>query len=46
MYSKHTQNIAEFIECIDKHEFYDAHEKLEELWFTRRFEDNNEIKLL
>jgi hypothetical protein len=38
--------IDEFQACLREERFYDAHEVLEELWFPRRFEDNNEIKLL
>lgn len=33
-------------ECSIKEErYYDAHEDLERLWFPRRFEDNNEVRL-
>jgi hypothetical protein len=35
-----------FLNCLNKKEFYDAHEALETIWFDRRFENNNEIKLL
>lgn len=35
-----------FILCLDEQRFYDAHEALEEIWFPRRFEDSNEVKLL
>jgi hypothetical protein len=38
--------ITEFQRCLDERRFYDAHEALEELWFPRRFEQNDEIKLL
>jgi len=40
------KRIAEFKLCIKESRFYDAHEVLEELWFPRRFEDDNEVKLL
>ena len=40
---KYLQN---FIRCLDEQRFYDAHEVLEELWFVRRFENSNEVKLL
>jgi len=43
---KHTQALQEFEICLYEKRFYDAHEALEEIWFPRRFEDNNEIKLL
>jgi len=38
--------INEFILCLNEERFYDAHEALEEIWFPRRFEDDNEMKLL
>jgi len=38
--------IDEFISCINETRYYDAHEKLEKIWFPRRFEDNKEIKLI
>jgi len=40
------KKIEQFKLCINEERFYDAHEALEELWFPRRFEDNNEVKLL
>lgn len=38
--------LDEFIKCLDEQEYFEAHEILEEVWFPRRFENNNEIKLL
>jgi len=38
--------INDFINCINETRYYDAHEKLEEIWFPRRFEDDKEIKLI
>jgi hypothetical protein len=38
--------IDNFMACLEEERFYDAHEALEEVWFPRRFEDSNEIKLL
>ena len=38
--------INNFILCIEEERFYDAHEVLEEVWFPRRFETDNEVKLL
>ncbi|MDD2358490.1 MAG: DUF309 domain-containing protein [Thiovulaceae bacterium] len=38
--------LDEFLICLEEERFYDAHEALEHIWFPRRFEDNNEIKLL
>ncbi|MEA3228789.1 MAG: DUF309 domain-containing protein, partial [Campylobacterota bacterium] len=32
--------------CLDENRFYDAHEMIEELWFPRRFEDDDEMNLL
>lgn len=39
------KKIDEFIQCIDAHKFYEAHEVLEELWFPKRFEKTPEIEL-
>lgn len=41
-----TKKLEEFHLCLDKQRFYDAHEALEEVWFPRRFEDSNEMRLL
>lgn len=38
--------IEAFKRCLREERFYDAHEALEALWFPRRFEDANEVKLL
>ena len=46
MQSRHATLIAEYVLCIDEKRYYDAHEALEEIWFSRRFEDDNEMKLL
>ena len=46
MYSKHRELLEEFSLCIDEKRYYDAHEALEEIWYPRRFEDDNEVKLL
>jgi len=46
MYSKHKKLLKEFTLCIEEERFYDAHEALEEIWFPRRHEDNNEVRLL
>ena len=40
------EKIEEYILCLDEKRYYDAHEALEAIWFPRRFEDNNEVKLL
>jgi hypothetical protein len=46
MHSRHEALLEEFVLCLDEKRYYDAHEALEELWFTRRFEQDNEVKLL
>ena len=35
-----------FIQNLLDGNFYEAHEDLEAVWFTRRFEDSDEIKLI
>jgi hypothetical protein len=35
-----------FLNSLNEQRFYDAHEDLEELWFPKRFEDDDEIRLL
>ena len=46
MYTKHDKLLREYKLCIDEKRYYDAHEAIEELWFPRRFEHNDELKLL
>jgi len=46
MYTKHDKLLREYKLCIDEKRFYDAHEAIEEIWFPRRFEKCNELKLL
>ena len=41
-----TKYIDRFVTCIDETRYFDAHEALEEVWFPRRFEDNDEMKLI
>ena len=41
-----SNHLDEFLLCLEEERFYDAHEALEHVWFPRRFEDNDEIKLL
>jgi hypothetical protein len=38
--------INKFILCLQKEQFFNAHEVLEEIWFPRRFEENVDIQLL
>ena len=46
MQSRHKELLDEFSLCIDEKRYYDAHEALEKLWYPRRFEEDNEVKLL
>ena len=36
----------QFITLLQNNRFFEAHELLEELWFPRRFEDCDEVRLL
>jgi len=38
--------IENYKRLIRDKEYYKAHEALEKLWFERRFEDNDEVKIL
>ncbi|MEA2098758.1 MAG: DUF309 domain-containing protein [Campylobacterota bacterium] len=40
------KNLDEFIKSLDEQRFYDAHESIESIWFPRRFEDSDEMRLL
>lgn len=40
------KNLDNFIKNLNNGSFYDAHEDLEIIWFARRFEEDDEIKLL
>lgn len=40
-----TEAFEAFVHSIHEGRYYDAHEDLEHLWFPRRFEENDEIKL-
>ena len=40
------KKLKEFEKLLEEGSFFQAHEVLEEVWFRRRFEDDNEIKLL
>ena len=46
MNSRSKELLNEFIICLDEQRYYDAHEALEEIWFPRRFEKNDEMNLL
>lgn len=34
-----------FVKSLQEERYYDAHEDLEALWFPRRFEEDDEVKL-
>jgi hypothetical protein len=38
--------LERFLECLRERRYYDAHEVLEVLWFPRRFETNDEVRLM
>jgi hypothetical protein len=38
--------LDDFLTCLRETRYYDAHEVLEVHWFPRRFEDDDEIRLL
>ena len=40
------ENFNNFIENLKQKNYYEAHEDLENIWFPRRFEDLDEIKLI
>ena len=44
--SQHIELLDEFTKCLEEERFYEAHEAIEVLWYKRRFENTNEIKLL
>lgn len=46
MSSEYELKLQSFIQNLHKENFYEAHEDLESLWFKRRFEDDDEVKLL
>lgn len=40
-----TKSCEAFVLSINEGRYYDAHEDLEPLWYPRRFEDDNEVRL-
>lgn len=44
--SKYEKQLDSFIKNLQSENFYDAHEDLEVLWYERRFEESDEVKLL
>lgn len=44
--SRYEKQLDSFIKNLQSENFYDAHEDLEVLWYERRFEESDEVKLL
>lgn len=44
--SRHEEQLELFVQNLRNQNFYDAHEDLETLWYERRFEVSDEVKLL
>lgn len=44
--TRHEKQLDLFIQNLQNQNFYDAHEDLEILWFARRFEESDEVRLL
>ncbi len=44
--NNHEEHLDNFIQNLRSGNFYDAHEDLESLWFPRRFDENDEVKLI
>ena len=44
--SQHIALLDEFSKCLYENKFYEAHEAIEAIWFKRRFEDCDEMRLL
>lgn len=40
-----TESCEAFVISIEEERYYDAHEDLEHLWYPKRFEDNDEVRL-
>jgi hypothetical protein len=41
-----TKEVDAFILALNERRYFDAHEVLEKLWFEKRFEESNEVKLV
>ena len=46
MSKDYTEHLDRFVACLDEERYYDAHEALEEVWFPRRFEKDQEMLFL
>lgn len=44
--SRYEKQLDSFIKNLQSENFYEAHEDLEVLWYERRFEESDEVKLL
>lgn len=44
--NEYKKALDDFINNMRSGRFYEAHEDLEALWYARRFEDSDEVKLL
>lgn len=44
--SRYEKQLDSFIKNLQSENFYDAHEDLEVLWYERRFEESDEVKLI
>ncbi len=43
---EHKKQLDNFLQNLKDANFYDAHENLEAIWFPKRFEKSDEIKLI
>jgi len=44
--SEYVGYLEKFMLQLSQQEYYDAHESLEAIWFPKRFEDDDEIRLI
>jgi len=44
--SRHEEQLDLFVQNLQSGNFYDAHEDLECIWYERRFEESDEVRLL
>lgn len=43
---KNKEILDNFLTCLKKEEFYEAHEELEKIWYPRRLEKSDEINFI
>lgn len=41
-----SNDLDDFMQCLDEERFHEAHDVLEHIWFARRFEKSDETNLL